>query len=242
MIFLRFATFLLLAFVTAPLTCAQEVQSAPGHFDFYLMNLSWAPEFCHNVEVLPLNERTANKRADAADECGTPHGFVLHGLWPQNFDGTYPANCSTRSGPESYAPYLGDTPSLTLLQHEWSKHGTCTTLNPDAFFATADDRFHDLKIPASLTNVTHPLTLRPDDLLGQFQMANPVYPQGSILLSCGRNYLTAVEACYDKATLKPIACKGVKTCGATSIKVTPEHASDSLQHGPHGGELPPRVN
>ncbi len=219
---------------------AQEVHSAPGQFDFYLMNLSWAPEFCHNVEVLPLNERTAGKRADAADECSTPTGFVLHGLWPQNFNGTFPANCSTRPGPESYAPYLGDTPSLSLLQHEWSKHGTCTTLNPDAFFATADDRFHDLKIPPSLTDVTHPLTLAPADLLGQFQAANPAYPKGSILLSCGKNFLTAVEACYDKATLAPIACQGIKTCGATSIQVAPERATNALQHNRHGNALPPR--
>ena len=236
----RFSTLLFLALTIAPFARGQEVQSAPGHFDYYLMNLSWAPEFCHNVEVLPMNERTANKRADSADECGTPRGFVLHGLWPQNFNGTWPATCSTRPGPETYAPYLGDTPSLTLLQHEWAKHGTCTTLDPDAFFATADDRFHDLKIPASLANVTHPITLAPDDLLGQFQAANPGYPAGSILLSCGHNYLTAVEACYSKDTLKPIACQGVKTCGATSIKVAPERASDSLQHGRHGSNLPPR--
>ncbi len=238
----RLAALLLPAFALAPLARAQEVHSAPGQFDFYLMNLSWAPEFCHNVEVLPLNERTANKRADAADECGTPTGFVLHGLWPQNFNGTYPASCSTRPGPESYAPYLGDTPSLTLLQHEWAKHGTCTTLNPDAFFATADDRFHDLKIPTVLQNVTHPVTLRPADLLGQFQTANPTYPQGSILLSCGRNYLTAVEACYDKDTLKPIACQGVKTCGATQITIAPEKAVNPSTHGRHAGDLPPRVD
>ncbi len=234
------AAALLLTAATACSARAQEVHSAPGQFDFYLMNLSWAPEFCHNVEALPLTERTANKRADAADECSTPTGFVLHGLWPQNFNGTYPANCSNRPGPESYAPYLGDTPSLTLLQHEWSKHGTCTTLNADAFFATADDRYHDLKIPASLQNVTHPLTLAPNTLLGQFQAANPAYPQGSIVLSCGNNYLTAVQACYSKDTLKPIACQSVKPCGATSIKVAPERASNSLRHGRHGNELPPR--
>ena len=217
-------------FFAAASARAQEVHAAPGQFDFYLLNLSWAPEFCRNVEALPLNEHTADQRADTADECGTPHGFVLHGLWPQNDSGTWPAFCSTRSGPESYAPYLGDTPSLALLKHEWMKHGTCTTLDADAYFATADDRFHDLKIPASLSAVVQPVTLRPDDLLGQFQAANPAYPQGSILLSCGHNNLTAVEACYSKATLKPIACKGLHGCGATSITVAPERAAAGAAH------------
>ncbi len=216
---------LFVVLLSASLLHAQEVHSAPGQFDFYLLNLSWAPEFCHNGEVLPLNEHTAAKREDAAQECGTPHGFVLHGLWPQNTNGTWPANCSDRPGPANYQLYLDMTPSLTLLTHEWKKHGTCTTLQPDAFFQTARRAYHALKIPATLQHVDHALTLRPDDILGHFYQANPGYPQGSLVLSCGRNYLTAIEACLDRNTLKPIACQNLRSCGATTVKVAPESAS-----------------
>ena len=206
---------------------AQEVHAAPGQFDFYLLDLSWSPEFCHNVEVLPLSERTGRRQRrlqDAATECGTPHGFVLHGLWPQNFSGTWPANCGTEAGPSSYTPYLKDTPSLTLLQHEWSKHGTCSGLAPDPFFTTADHAFESVKVPALLQSVNQPLQLKTADILTAFYQANPTYPRGSIALSCGRNFLTAIEVCLSKDGLHPVACQNIHSCGATVVKVAPENA------------------
>lgn len=215
----------MLAFAFLGNVHAQEVHTKPGQFDFYLLNMSWAPEFCHNVEVLPESHHEARRERraqDATTECGTPHGFVLHGLWPQNFDGTYPINCSDRPGQTDYRQYLDMTPSLTLLEHEWNKHGTCTTLATDDFFHTARRAFHSVQVPQQLQNVAEPLTLRPDDILGQFYRANPGFPQGSFVLSCGRNYLTAIEACFDKASLKPIACQGLRGCRANVVKVAPE--------------------
>ena len=219
----------LLAMVLLPCAPAraQQVKAAPGQFDFYLLNLSWSPEFCHNVEVLPLSERQGRRERraqDAATECGTPHGFVLHGMWPQNFSGTWPSNCSTAPGPADYTPYLNDTPSLTLLQHEWTKHGTCSGLAADQFFATADHLFEAVKTPQLLQTVNTTLQLKPGDILGAFYQANPSFPQGSVALSCGRNYLTAVEVCLSKKGLQPIACQHVHTCAATVVKVAPETA------------------
>jgi len=43
---------------------------------------------------------------------------------------------------------------------------------------------------------------------------------GILFHSCGRNHLTAIEACFSK-DLKPIACKGLRTCRANSVKITP---------------------
>ncbi|WP_263413733.1 ribonuclease T2 family protein [Terriglobus aquaticus] len=226
--------FLLVALVLLPCVRgrAQEVSAAPGKFDYYLLNLSWSPEFCHNVEVLPLSERAGKRQQrlqDAASECGTPHGFVLHGMWPQNFSGTWPANCGTAPGPASYTPYLKDTPSLILLHHEWTKHGTCSGLAADAFFTTADRAFESVKTPPQLQNVTQTLQLKPSDILDAFYKANPGFPQGSLALSCGRNYLTAIEVCLNKNTLKPIACQNIATCGATVVKVAPESSPAQLR-------------
>ena len=220
-------------FSLALLTCllwsapgrAQQVSGTPGQFDYYLLNLSWSPEFCHNVEVLPLSERSEKRQSNAAVECGTPHGFVLHGMWPQNFSGTWPANCSAQPGPASYTPYLQDTPSLTLLQHEWSKHGTCSGLAPDAFFTTADKVFESVKVPQQLTRIHQTIQLKPEDILAAFYKANPSYPQGSLVLSCGRNYLTAIEVCLSKNGQRAIACRNLRTCGATVIKAAPESAA-----------------
>src|ERR1700729_345831 len=54
--------------------------ASPQNFDYYLLNLSWSPEFCYSHP--------------SATECAGRPAFVLHGLWPQNTDGTYPQNCS----------------------------------------------------------------------------------------------------------------------------------------------------
>src|SRR5579872_3051728 len=90
--------------------------SAPGDFDFYLLNLSWSPEFC---------------TTHSSPECASHPGFVVHGLWPQNTDGTYPENCSSAPGPANPSQYIDVIPTASLVQHEWATHGTCSGLAPD---------------------------------------------------------------------------------------------------------------
>lgn len=197
-------------------TNAQEVKADPGQYDYYLLNLSWAPEFCSTLHTLTAEEQAAR----GSTECTTPHGFVLHGLWPQNFDGSYPASCGSRPGPAQPEQYLDMTPDISLLKHEWAKHGTCTTLTPDAFFAAARRAYSSIAIPQAFKNATSPDMLPPETILGMFYAANPSFPRGSFALSCGHNYLTAIEACFSR-DLQPIACQNIRTCHANEVKVQP---------------------
>jgi ribonuclease T2 len=107
------------------------------------------------------------------------------------------------------------------LEHEWSKHGTCTTLAPDEFFAQAHKAFHSLRIPKVFKDLDHEVSLKPDEILGSFAKANPSFPKGSILLSCVDSRLTAIEACFAKDSLKPIACQGLRGCDARDIRIMP---------------------
>lgn len=190
--------------VALPLHAQQKGE--PGKFDFYLMNLSWSPEFCSIQGTSP--------------ECAAHPGFILHGLWTQNNDGTYPVFCSEEAGPAHPEENLDITPDLALLKHEWAKHGTCSALGPQRFFALEHQAFHALKIPEEFAHIDHEISLTPGVILGLFAKANPSYPEGSILLSCGRNHLTAIEACFSK-DLHPIACQGLRTCHANSVRITP---------------------
>ncbi len=203
---------------------AQEVHTAPGVYDYYLLNLSWAPEFCSTLNTLTPAEKQA--RGDA--ECSTPHGFVLHGLWPQNFDGTYPGTCSHRAGPAHPERYLDLIPDASLIQHEWTKHGTCTTLSPDAFFSTARQAFSAVKIPAAFQHVNHATSMSPDAILTLFRQANPSFPAESFALSCGRNRLTAIEACVSR-DVQPIACQKIHTCAARQVTVEPDASFGVVQ-------------
>ncbi len=181
--------------------------SQPGAFDFYLLTLSWSPEYCATHS--------------SSSECTSHPGFVVHGMWPQNNDGTYPENCSKAAGPANPQPYLDLIPTVSLINHEWATHGTCSGLAPDAYFSAIRSAFQTVRIPPAFAKVTQQEMLAPSAIIGDFAAANPKWPSGSIALSCGKNYLTAVEVCLSK-TLQAEACQNVHTCGATVVKVTPQ--------------------
>jgi ribonuclease T2 len=184
----------------------QRSAGAAAGFDFYLLNLSWSPEFC-------LSHPTAT-------ECAAHASFVLHGLWPQNANGSYPENCSNAPGPADPAQYKDIYPDQGLLKHEWTTHGTCSGLSADDFFAAARTAFHSVAIPPALSGLTSQISLSPDQILGDFTASNPNIPRSSLALSCGNNYLTAVEVCLDK-NLHPMACPSVRSCRANVVRIPP---------------------
>lgn len=184
-----------------------EQGDQPGNFDFYVLNLSWSPEFCTTHPENP--------------QCAARPGFIVHGLWPQNNDGTYPENCVGMPTPPNAAAYLDLMPDVNLIDHEWKAHGTCSGMNPEEYFTAVRSAFRELEIPDAFS-VSHepPASITPNALLAELSRANPTFPPSSFALTCGNNYLTAVEACFDKG-LRPQPCQHVHTCGATRIKITP---------------------
>jgi len=106
--------------------------TAPGTFDYYVLSLSWSPEYCAtsggNAPNGDLQCRGAKK-----------YGFVLHGLWPQYAKGGWPTTCSTTRAvpPEVIDRVLPIMPSRALPQHEWDKHGTCSGKDVGAYFDDA---------------------------------------------------------------------------------------------------------
>lgn len=175
-------------------------------FDYYLLNLSWSPEFCHSHTN--------------AVECGTHAAFVLHGLWPQKNDGSYPENCSSAPGPADASAYKDIYPDEGLLRHEWQTHGTCSGLGPDEFFAAARTAYRSVAIPPVLLSLSSQTTMPPEEILGLFTATNPAIQRASLALSCGNNYLTAVEVCLDKS-LHAISCPGIRSCRANVVRIPP---------------------
>jgi len=180
--------------------------TSPQNFDYYLLNLSWSPEFCYSHPN--------------ATECASRPTFVLHGLWPQNTDGTYPQNCSNAPGPANPSQYADIYPDRGLLQHEWRTHGTCSGLSPDVFFTAARRAFQSIAIPPALTQLTRQISLPPAQILGLVTAANPTLQTSSLALSCGNNYLTAVEVCLNKQ-LQPTTCGPIRSCRANTVRIPP---------------------
>jgi ribonuclease T2 len=185
---------------------AQTTPSASQSFDYYLLNLSWSPEYCHGHP--------------SDIECARHSTFVLHGLWPQNADGSYPQHCSNAPGPSNPSKYSDIYPDPGLLQHEWKTHGTCSGLSPDAFFTVARQAFQSVTVPPTLVNLNHQISLPPAQILSLVSRSNPTLTSQNLALSCGNNYLTAVEVCLDK-TLRPTPCGPIRSCRANSVKIPP---------------------
>ncbi len=190
----------------APAPAAGPQPPIGSGFDFYLLNLSWSPEFCYS-------------HPNAA-ECAAHPAFVLHGLWPQNNDGTFPESCSTAPGPADPDQFKDIYPDQGLLQHEWQTHGTCSGLSSGAFFQTARSAVRSITIPPTLSALSVQTSLPPDQIVALFTASNPSIPRESFAVSCGHNYLTAVEVCLDKS-LHPIPCIAIRSCRAKTVRIPP---------------------
>ena len=193
---------------TKPSDLTAPTPTATGKpFDFYLLTLSWSPEYCATHSSSP--------------ECPSHPGFVVHGLWPQNNNGSYPQNCGSRPGPTSDSVWQGLMPTQQLALHEWQTHGVCTPYDADTYFGLIRKAFGEVQIPPAFTNTTQQTMEPPASIIAQFATINTGFPAGSIALSCGNNYLTAMQFCLDK-NLNPIACSGIRTCRANQVKITPQ--------------------
>ncbi len=184
-----------------------------GVFDYYVLSLSWVPEFCSQAA-----EAAANPRECAA---GRNQGFVVHGLWPQANSGRSPESCApAKKVPRGLVnQLLSYIPSPGLIQHEWATHGTCTGLAMDDYFTKVMLARSAVQIPVQISAITVAGTESPGQIEKQFAGSNPSFPEGAFRVSCRGGALTEVRACFDKA-LKPRACTvsaGECRSGAVSI-------------------------
>jgi ribonuclease T2 len=176
----------------------------PGVFDYYLLTLSWSPEFCHS-------------HADRPECQSGHHGFVVHGLWPQYVDG-YPENCSNAPGLANPGEMADIMPDLGLVAHEWSTHGSCSGLDAESYFKLLRRAFTSIKVPEKFVGAQENFSISPDEVKRDFTQANPSFSGEDMTVSCGNNYLTAVSLCMTK-DLKPTACQNLRDCRANVIKV-----------------------
>jgi len=177
-------------------------------FDYYLLTLSWSPEYCHSH---PDDEQCTG---------GKHYGFVVHGLWPEYRSGSGPQHCGYGPGLADPSSVLDIMPSLYLIQHEWQTHGTCSGLDANTYFGLIRKAFTATKIPSQFMNVNQQLTLGPLQIKQAFQQANPGLPSGGVLVTCPSYYLQGVEICLDKG-LNHVTCPVARDCNAQSIKVPP---------------------
>ena len=194
-----------------------SVPVSDGDFDYYVLVLSWSPTHC-------ASDRGRGRDDDLQCRSGRLYGFVLHGLWPQHERG-YPQNCRT-DAPRVVADEVMDdalrlSPSAKLVQHEWEKHGTCSGLAQEDYFAAAALAVETVKVPKAYHALARPLVTTSDDVKRSFLDANTAIPKDGLSATCARKELAETWVCLDK-DLRPRACSNdvrKKHCGARQVRM-----------------------
>jgi ribonuclease T2 len=178
-----------------PVTEAPGTVGRAGDFDFYVLALSWSPQFCssnNDPQQCSIGRRLA---------------FVLHGLWPQ-YNRGYPSDCSNEQLPTAVrAQFVSIYPSPSLIDHEWSKHGTCSGLAPADFLALSKRIRDSVVIPATYRAPDQPVRVTTSQLKTDFVNSNPGMTADTVAPFCTGSglYLQELQVCFSKEG-KPMAC------------------------------------
>jgi len=165
----------------------------------YTLALSWSPEFC----------RGRDGQAPHAMQCsgrGGIFGLVVHGLWPES-GSSWPQWCPSRRNLTSsdMKPNMCLTPSLPLLAHQWTKHGSCMARDPETYFRITRILHGALRMP-DLDLLSKREGLKAGDLREAWLTANPGWRDKRIGVQLNtRGWLQELKLCYGK-DFRPLDC------------------------------------
>ncbi len=188
---MRWLTILLL---TATLARADGERA--GEFDYYVLSLSWSPSFC-----------ATEGRPRGNPQCDRPLGWVLHGLWPQYRVG-WPSYCPTsarnpsRRDTAAMADIMGSSGSAW---HQWNKHGRCTGLESDDYFALARLAYDQVIRPEVLRKLDRAVTLPAAVIEQAFLEANPALTADMVTITCRDGRIHEARICLTR-DLDPRDC------------------------------------
>lgn len=181
----------------------------PGVFDYYIAAFSWSPSWC---------ARVGNR--NGSDQCDVRHdfGFILHGLWPQNERG-WPSYCPTDAvapddaALDAMADIMG---SSGLARHEWKKHGVCSGMSADGYFALSRRAYEMINLPRA----TRDLKISPDSVEQAMIKANPALGADGVTVTCRDGYIAEVRICLTR-DLMPRDCApdARRDCRAGPLKM-----------------------
>lgn len=167
-----------------------------GVFDYYVLSLSWSPTWC----ALEGRER-------GAAQCAQEHGWVLHGLWPQYHRG-WPAYCQSahRPPPRGMTAGMADIMGAPgLAWHQWKKHGTCSGLSPEDYFALARRAYAQINRPEVFRTLDRPVKLPARVVEEAFLEANPGWERDMLTITCRAGRIQEARLCLTKS-LEPVPC------------------------------------
>jgi len=193
-----------------------SLEEADGDFDYWVMALSWSPDYCATNDYEDAQQCSIGKQLD----------FVLHGLWPQYEDGWLSYCTEEPYDYELEVEYAGLYPNDNLFSHEWEKHGTCSGLTPAGYFAWSETFKQNLAIPPEYDSPQEPFRTDAASLQAAFVLSNTTFSENSFAVYCSGSgrFLKEIYVCYEKdgdprACSRDILNKAAKSCGQPDFLV-----------------------
>ncbi len=181
-----------------------KAQDTAGEFDYYVLSLSWSPNWCAQI---------GDSRGSPQCDDGKDFGWVLHGLWPQ-YENGWPADCRhsfrnpSRADTSAMADIMGTS---GLAWHQWNKHGSCSGLSPDDYYALARQAYEQVTRPAVFRRLEDPVTLPASLIEEAFMRDNEGLDADEITITCRSQRIQEARICLTR-DLEP------RRCGADVIR------------------------
>lgn len=167
-----------------------------GDFDYYVLSLSWSPNWC-------------KLEGDARDseQCDRDLGWVVHGLWPQYEDG-WPAYCPTTARAPSRQMTAAQADIFGAggaAWYQWKKHGVCSGLEADAYYDLAREAFVSVNKPAVLRKIDRTFAVPASLIEEAFLQANPEWEPDMVTITCRDGHIQEARICLT-TDLDPRPC------------------------------------
>ena len=185
----------LIAAVLALLPLTAQADGDAGDFDYYVLSLSWSPNWC----ALEGDAEQCDPEADK--------GWIVHGLWPQYEDG-WPAYCRTdqrnpsRQMTGAQADIFG---AGGAAWYQWKKHGVCSGLSAEDYYQMAREALARVTRPAVLRKLTKPVRLPASVIEDAFLEANPDWSADMVTITCKDGHIQEARICLTR-DLEPRVC------------------------------------
>jgi ribonuclease T2 len=157
-----------------------------GSFDYWLLALTWSPQFCSQHTTEPQCLRGE-------------YSFVVHGLWPQ-YEKGYPDYCGPTKAldRELVERMLPLVHGEKLINDEWRKHGTCSGLAPEEYFRTLERARRAVAIPPEYDDPDQYVKTSAREVTERFVALNPgLFPE-AFALECTGRWLKEARICFDR--------------------------------------------
>lgn len=178
------------------------------NFDYFVLSLTYPTTYCLD-RLHCTDEQFKNVNVN----------FNLHGLWANNFDGTYPEHCSDipfdkkyiDEHKEDFMKYMStfnNELEYSFYEHEWTKHGTCSNSSKindeNTYFENAINltKGYDILECLRQYNIVPSNTTRYDKNTLK-KAISKCYPKISFNLQCDGYKLSEIHIYYDK-NLEPL--------------------------------------